>query len=95
MVGWRLRAVPRAGSTRLCQRGMPFPANVLIPAAGAAEMNLLASAGDCQVALRRIDDRPADGIHGLVLCMLAAFSVFLKYAKLWELGERETPESRP
>ena len=36
-----------------------------------------------------------DGIHGLVLCMLAAFSVFLKYAKLWELGERETPESRP
>ena len=36
-----------------------------------------------------------DGIHGLVLCMLAAFSVFLKYAKLWELGERETPDGRP
>ena len=36
-----------------------------------------------------------DGIHGLALCMLAAFSVFLKYAKLWELGERETPDSRP
>jgi glycosyltransferase involved in cell wall biosynthesis len=29
-----------------------------------------------------------DGIHGLVLCMLAAFTVFLKYAKLWELEAR-------
>ena len=36
-----------------------------------------------------------DGVHGLVLCMLAAFSVFLKYAKLWELGERGAPDSRP
>lgn len=27
-----------------------------------------------------------DGMHGLVLCMVAAFYVFLKYAKLWELG---------
>lgn len=26
-----------------------------------------------------------DGRHGLVLCMLAAFSVFTKYAKLWNL----------
>lgn len=29
-----------------------------------------------------------DGLHGLVLCMLAAFSVFTKYAKLWELNRR-------
>ena len=29
-----------------------------------------------------------DGLHGLVLCMLAAFSVFTKYAKLWELNQR-------
>ncbi len=36
-----------------------------------------------------------DGIHGLVLCMLAAFMVFLKYAKLWDLGRRERPASRP
>ena len=27
-----------------------------------------------------------DGIHGLALSMLGAFGVFLKYAKLWELG---------
>jgi glycosyltransferase involved in cell wall biosynthesis len=27
-----------------------------------------------------------DGIHGLVLSMLGAFAVFLKYARLWELG---------
>ncbi|MHC4885075.1 MAG: glycosyltransferase family 2 protein [Planctomycetota bacterium] len=26
-----------------------------------------------------------DGLPGLILCMLAAFSVFLKYAKLWAL----------
>ena len=31
-----------------------------------------------------------DGLHGLVLCMLAAFSVFTKYAKLWELNQRES-----
>ncbi len=36
-----------------------------------------------------------DGVHGLVLCMLAAFSVFLKYAKLWELGRAGAPDSRP
>jgi glycosyltransferase involved in cell wall biosynthesis len=36
-----------------------------------------------------------DGIHGLVLCMLAAFSVFLKYAKLWELGQRSAATWRP
>ncbi len=29
-----------------------------------------------------------DGIHGLVLAMLGAFSVFLKYAKLWEMEVR-------
>jgi len=27
-----------------------------------------------------------DGRHGLILCVSAAFYVFLKYAKLWELG---------
>lgn len=27
-----------------------------------------------------------DGYHGLVLCGLSAFSVFTKYAKLWNLG---------
>jgi len=26
-----------------------------------------------------------DGHHGVVLCGLAAFSVFTKYAKLWNL----------
>jgi hypothetical protein len=30
-----------------------------------------------------------DGTHGLVLALLAAFSVWLKYAKLWEMGLRE------
>src|SRR5262245_47066588 len=36
-----------------------------------------------------------DGVHGLVLAMLGAFSVFLKYAKLWEMGirAREKPGS--
>ena len=26
-----------------------------------------------------------DGTHGLILCALAAFSVFMKYAKLWDM----------
>lgn len=30
-----------------------------------------------------------DGIPGLIVCMLAAFSVFLKYAKLWDRRERQ------
>ena len=30
-----------------------------------------------------------DGMHGLVLCALQAFGVFLKYARLWEYGIRE------
>lgn len=30
-----------------------------------------------------------DGMYGLVLCMLQAFGVFLKYARLWEYGVRE------
>jgi len=34
-----------------------------------------------------------DGLHGLVLSMLGAFTVFLKYAKLWELGLRHGRES--
>lgn len=29
-----------------------------------------------------------DGVAGLVVCMLAAFSVFLKYAKLWERQQK-------
>ncbi len=37
-----------------------------------------------------------DGRAGIIVCMLAAFSVFLKYAKLWELqakaAERPPPE---
>ncbi|MBI5117373.1 glycosyltransferase family 2 protein [Candidatus Poribacteria bacterium] len=32
-----------------------------------------------------------DGKHGLVLSMLAAFSVFTKYARLWEMSVREAP----
>lgn len=36
-----------------------------------------------------------DGRAGLVVCMLAAFSVFLKYAKLWERQERERAEASP
>ncbi len=36
-----------------------------------------------------------DGKPGLIVCMLAAFSVFLKYAKLWERLEREKRGSRP
>jgi glycosyltransferase involved in cell wall biosynthesis len=30
-----------------------------------------------------------DGLHGLVLCSLQAFGVFLKYAQLWEYRVRE------
>lgn len=30
-----------------------------------------------------------DGVPGIIVCGLAAFSVFLKYAKLWELQEKE------
>lgn len=33
-----------------------------------------------------------DGMHGAVLCGLAAFSVFTKYAKLWALAQK-TPKS--
>jgi glycosyltransferase involved in cell wall biosynthesis len=29
-----------------------------------------------------------DGYHGAVLCGLGAFSVFMKYAKLWHLGQK-------
>lgn len=35
-----------------------------------------------------------DGIHGLVLCGLAAFSVFTKYAKLWELNLKTSSSSK-
>ena len=34
-----------------------------------------------------------DGQTGLVVCALAAFSVFMKYAKLWERQERERGRS--
>lgn len=30
-----------------------------------------------------------DGLHGLVLCGLSAFSVFTKYAKLWEMNQQD------
>jgi glycosyltransferase involved in cell wall biosynthesis len=32
-----------------------------------------------------------DGITGLIICLLAAFSVFLKYAKLWERQQKGSP----
>jgi hypothetical protein len=35
-----------------------------------------------------------DGTRGLVLSMLGAFSVFLKYAKLWERGLRQGEDRR-
>jgi glycosyltransferase involved in cell wall biosynthesis len=35
-----------------------------------------------------------DGPHGFVVCVMGSFAVFLKYAKLWELGQRGTPDSR-
>jgi len=34
-----------------------------------------------------------DGKHGLVLSFLAAFSVFTKYARLWESDLRKTPDN--
>jgi len=33
-----------------------------------------------------------DGKHGLILCSLAAYSVFMKYAKLWDRHRREALE---
>jgi glycosyltransferase involved in cell wall biosynthesis len=36
-----------------------------------------------------------DGRPGLIICMLSAFSVFLKYAKLWERQERATQPPAP
>lgn len=30
-----------------------------------------------------------DGKHGLILCALASFSVFVKYAKLWDQRRRD------
>jgi glycosyltransferase involved in cell wall biosynthesis len=33
-----------------------------------------------------------DGKHGLVLSSLAAFSVFMKYARLWELDTKKAPD---
>jgi glycosyltransferase involved in cell wall biosynthesis len=35
-----------------------------------------------------------DGKAGLVISALAAYSVFLKYAKLWELREKETEQAK-
>jgi hypothetical protein len=32
-----------------------------------------------------------DGTAGLVLSLMAAYSVFLKFAKLWELHEQPRP----
>ena len=31
-----------------------------------------------------------DGKHGLILCTLASFSVFMKYAKLWDRKRLDT-----
>jgi glycosyltransferase involved in cell wall biosynthesis len=36
-----------------------------------------------------------DGKHGLVLCTLAAYSVFMKYAKLWDLRRRDALAHAP
>jgi len=36
-----------------------------------------------------------DGMHGLILCGLAAMSVFAKYAKLWELELRARNDGQP
>ena len=33
-----------------------------------------------------------DGKHGLVLCSLAAYTVFMKYAKLWDRRRREAEQ---
>ncbi|GAB4314504.1 MAG: glycosyltransferase family 2 protein [Candidatus Sumerlaeia bacterium] len=36
-----------------------------------------------------------DGLTGLVICQLAAFSVFMKYARLWEKQLKERSEASP
>jgi glycosyltransferase involved in cell wall biosynthesis len=36
-----------------------------------------------------------EGLHGLVLSMLGAFSVYLKYARLWEIDIQERAGERP
>lgn len=36
-----------------------------------------------------------DGKTGLIICSLAAYSVFMKYAKLWEIREREANGKAP
>jgi glycosyltransferase involved in cell wall biosynthesis len=36
-----------------------------------------------------------DGVPGLVIAGVSAFHVFLKYAKLWELGRTRPPTRRP
>jgi len=36
-----------------------------------------------------------DGKHGLIICILASFSVFLKYAKLWEIQLERKEEKTP
>jgi len=36
----------------------------------------------------------ADGLAGLTLSLVNAYSVFLKFAKLWELQQQETPNSQ-
>jgi glycosyltransferase involved in cell wall biosynthesis len=35
-----------------------------------------------------------DGLTGLIICMLAAYSVFLKYAKLWERQQQKDSSQR-
>lgn len=36
-----------------------------------------------------------DGYHGAVLCGLSAFSVFLKYAKLWDIERKKREKATP
>ncbi|MFW6163342.1 MAG: glycosyltransferase family 2 protein [Planctomycetota bacterium] len=36
-----------------------------------------------------------DGKHGLILCTLAAYSVFMKYARLWDLRRRDALPAAP
>ncbi|MFW6286912.1 MAG: glycosyltransferase family 2 protein, partial [Candidatus Sumerlaeota bacterium] len=35
-----------------------------------------------------------DGKAGLIFCMLSAFSSFLKYARLWEIIEKQKREAK-
>jgi hypothetical protein len=36
-----------------------------------------------------------DGLPGLIIAYFAAYNVFLRYAKVWELGHARAPEAEP